>query len=367
MLLPKPFVLLLLVFCCCCCNKSHKYSYAIKDFRTTLQPYLTDIVDRGIVISNDSILRNIATDDELIRLGRSEHPILRATAFREMLTRRSFDHFDILMEHLDDTALVATDAGEFGIWYRTVSDDILRNAGWKTQEAKEKTIKQVLTQHNYLSSAYLILLHFEPKEMYYPFIRDMATRPTHLNPIYGDKPGFADIEFALYGLAKFRKKEDVALIKKKLMQHIRELSDVSFRLMKEYPDTAYLEVLQTYHQRRFYRFSGEEAGGFTGSDANRASSKDFIQALVSQASNQSAALLDTILQRLPSLTCMPHKEEVKDDLVMQIWEHPSPVYARLKNSVKDKAAQLLKHQLSVPVIRYNETFDSTMENYRWYP
>jgi hypothetical protein len=48
--------------------------------------------------------------------------------------------------HLDDTALVFIDAGEFGIWDRTVSDDILQEAGWKTQEAKNKTVEKVLCQ-----------------------------------------------------------------------------------------------------------------------------------------------------------------------------------------------------------------------------
>src|SRR5687767_14634892 len=125
MLSPKQLLILLLPLIFCSCHNNTKYPYAINDFREKLQPYLTKMVEKGIVMGSDSGLQHLATDQELLRLGKSEHPILRAAAFREMLERKSFNHFEVLMEHLDDTALVFTDAGEFGIWDRTVSDDIL--------------------------------------------------------------------------------------------------------------------------------------------------------------------------------------------------------------------------------------------------
>jgi hypothetical protein len=211
----------------------------------------------------DSSLNYMATDKELTELSRSEHPILRASAFREILDRKSFNHFDILMNHLDDIAVVATDAGEFGIWYRTVSDDILQEAKWETQEAKNKTIELVLTKHNYLRSAYFILLQIEPQEKYYPFIKDMATRPRRLSR-EGDELGFNDIEYALYGLAKFKKRDDIKIIKHQMMQQVSDLSYISFQLMKEFPDTTYFEIFQKYHHRRFYRYSGHSRGGFSG-------------------------------------------------------------------------------------------------------
>jgi len=123
------------------------------------------------------------------------------------------------MSHLDDTAIVDTDAGEFGIWTRTVSDDILAEASWETHEAKNKTIELVLTKHNYLQSAYFILLKIEPQEKYYPFIKNMAIRPRRLTD-EGYELDFYDIEHALYGLAKFEKPDDVKIIKHQMMQNI---------------------------------------------------------------------------------------------------------------------------------------------------
>jgi hypothetical protein len=318
-------------------------------------------------MGGDSALRYMATDDELVRLAESQHPILRAAAFREMFERKSFNDFDILMMHLDDTALVFTDAGEFGIWDQTVSDDILKEARWKTQEAKNMTVEKVLFKHNYLRSAYIILNGLEPQEKYYPFIKDMATRPRRLDPYEGYELGFGDIEYALYGLAKYKKKEDVDIIKQRLMRYVWKLSDVSFQLMREYPDTAYFEILQTYHRRQFYQFSGNRPHGFTGFPADRAAPEDFIQALVVQKSERSAKLLDTMLNRLQLQTCMPQKEYIRDEVITAIWEHPCPAYLRLRQRIKLKAEELLKGQITIPIDRQEEPIDTTVENYRWYP
>lgn len=325
------------------------------------------MVEKGIVMHSDSALRHMATDGELERLGISEHPILRAAAFREMLQRKSFNHFDIVLKHLDDTAFVFTDAGEFGIWDRTVSDDILQEAEWKTREEKNKTIDQVLTKHNYLRSAYIALWAFEPQEKYYSFIKDMATRPRRLDPYEGYELGFGDIEYALYGLAKFKKKEDAQIIKNMLLKHVWRISDVSFQFMRDYPDTAYFDVLQTYHRRQFYKFSGNRPHGFTGYPADRAAPEDFIQALVVQQTEKSAKLLDTMLTYLPKYERMPDKETIINEVVTAIWEHPCPAYAKLRERIKPKAEELAKWQISIPMDTSAMRVDTTERTYRWYP
>ncbi|HVY75242.1 MAG TPA: hypothetical protein VG890_10450 [Puia sp.] len=366
MLRPKQLIIPLLAFIFCSCNNSSKYPYAIKDFSGKLQPYLVRMVQQGIVMGSDSALRNMATDAELERLGRSEHPILRAAAFREMLKRKSFNHFDIIMHHLDDTALVFTDAGEFGIWDRTVSDDILQEAEWKTQEAKSKTIDEVLIKHNYLRSAYIVLKGLEPQEKYYSFIKDMATRPRRLDPYEGYELGFGDIEYALYGLAKFRKRGDAKVIKSRLMEHARKLSDISFQFMTEYPDTAYFDVLQKYYRRQFYKFSGNRPHGFTGFPADRAAPEDFIQALVVQQSDQSAKLLDTMLINLPKHTCLPDEETIVNEVITAIWEHPCPAYTKLREKIKTKAKELAKLQISFLMDTSAMHTNTTERTFRWY-
>lgn len=147
----------LLIFLLLSCKSEHSYNYAIKDFRKGLQPQLEKIV------SSDAVgkLNQLASDKELMQLSLCEHPVLRASAFSEMLSRKSFNHFEILMNHLDDTAMVVTDRKRFDYSRMTVSDYILREATWKSQEEKNKTIDEVITKHNYLRSAYTILPKIE--------------------------------------------------------------------------------------------------------------------------------------------------------------------------------------------------------------
>ena len=320
----------------------------------------------GIVRYYDSSEIKSITDDELRRLTNAENPVLRATALREMLYRDSFNPSNIVMNHLDDTAVVATDNGEFGIKFETVSDCLIRRTAWETAQARDKTIDSVLTKHNYLSSAYNILTNIEAQEKYYPFIKDMATRPRRLDRDQGYELAFYEIEYALYGLAKFQKKEDIQIIKNKLMKHVWELSDVSFQLMKEFPDTAYLDVLQTYHRRQFYKFSGIRPHGFTGYNADRAAPEDFIEALVVQQNERSAKLLDTMLTYLPKHTCMPDNENIINAVIEQIWEHPCPAYTRLREKVKHKAEEILKERITLSVDPNDIPVDTTKRKFYWY-
>ena len=361
---PGPFLFLTFVFLLLACKHGNTSSYAIKDFRDSLQPHLINTVARGIVIDRDSVLKDMATDKELTQLGQSENPILRAAAFREMLNRPSFNHFDILMHHLDDTAVVAIDQGEFGVWFRKVSDDILLKAEWKTQDEKNKTIEQVLTRHNRLTAAYLILTQIEAQEKYYPFIKDMATR-SGIDSDDADRVDFATLEYALYGLAKFRKKSDIAMIRDRMFERVWRLSDVSFRLMEEFPDTAYFAVLSRYHRRQFYKFSGNRPGGFTGFVADRASPESFVEALVAQESEKSARLLDTILNRLPTQTCMPDRRFITDQVITMIWKHPCPAYERLRRKIKADAIKISRNWLTLPGDSSNMPVDTSKIKIRW--
>src|SRR5215831_486000 len=82
------------------CKNDRSYSYAIKDFRKALQPYLVEIITTGMVMHYDIGLRYVSTDKELVELTQSEHPLLRASAFKEIYKRKSLNYFDILMNHI---------------------------------------------------------------------------------------------------------------------------------------------------------------------------------------------------------------------------------------------------------------------------
>lgn len=362
----KNILLPTLIVCVFSCKNEKSNFYAITDFKKSLQPFLSEIATTGIVTYHDSSQMKSITDKELIQLSKFENPLLRATALGEMLERSSFNHFDVVINHLDDTAIVAVDHGEFGIAFRRVSDYLIGEARWKTRQEKNNTIDKVLTKHNYLRSAYTILSRLEPQEKYYPYIRDMATRPRYLSRHEGYELGFDEIEYALYGLAKFKKKADVQIIKNKFMKHVWMLSDVSFRLMEEFPDTAYLDVLQTYHHMQFYEFSGNRPHGFTGFNADRAAPEDFIRALVIQQNERSAKLLDTMLTSLPRFTCMPDKESIINEVIAKIWEHPCPAYAQLREKTRPEAEKILAARTGNDLGPVYIPSDTTTKIFYWY-
>lgn len=342
---------ILIALCLSCKNSDNKYPYAIKDFRGDLQPHLSRIVTKGLVMHVDSALRYMATDQELDRLSRSEHPVLRAMALREMLHRKSFNDFEIVMGHLDDTVIVPTSAGEFGIWYQMVSDYILRKAEWENQEAKNKTIEEVITKHNYLHCASIIIPELEVNERFYPFIKSMANRPLKANP-YDPEVVFQDIEYALYGLARFRKKEDVALIREKLVSNSHYLRNVSFLLMKQYPDTAYLDVFQAFYPNAFHNSNCKFRFGTP--------TTEYIESLVIYQNERSAKILETILQQLPDLQCRVNLKGIEATLINEIWKHPCPAYSHLREKIKTRAE-------NNPIQTFKmEIGDTIPDKIRWY-
>lgn len=304
------------------CKNGSKYNYAIKDFRESFQPHLNRIVSKAIVLNYDSALRHMATDEELKQLSRSEHPILRASAFCEMLDRNSFNHFDVIMDNLDDTATVVTDAGEFGVNYQAVSDYVLEQASWKTQEEKNKTIDKVLTQHNYLQSAYFILEKIEALEKYYPYIKDMATRIRKYDPEYKEA-GFKEKQYALYGLAKFKKKQDIPIIKQQLLKYYGHMDAISFQLMKEFPDTSYLEIYEAYYPKVYNR-----SINFHGADE----AIDFIESIAVYKNKRSAAILDAILNKGPEII-RTEDSYIKERLIHAIWNNECEAYSKLRKQV----------------------------------
>jgi hypothetical protein len=330
MLKPRLLLCFTLIIMFLSCKNDTGYTYAIKDFRKSFQPYLTKIVSKGIVMSSDSSLRYMATDNELIQLGKSEHPVLRASAFREMLYRKSFNHFNILMNHLDDTAIVAINEGEFGIWYETVSDDILEEATWKNKEEKNKTVNEVITRHNYLKSAYTILSKTAPQEKYYAFIKDMATRKRNDDEEPGEL-GFDEIEYALYGLAKFKKRDDIKIIRAQLLENYWRISALSFTLMKEFPDTSYLQVFEKYYPSNFYRTICSEQG----SDK----AVGFINSIAIYKTQRSSNILDSILNRKPFVKCSADIYIIKLQLAYAIWGNECEAYSKLRKQIEQSVRE----------------------------
>jgi len=88
--------------------------------------------------------------------------------------------------------------------------------------------------------------------------------------------------------------------------------------------------------------------------------------LVVQQNDRSAKLLDTMLIYLPKYTCMPDKENIVNEIIEEIWEHPCPAYALLMEKIKHKAEEILKGRISIPLDPIDIPVDTTKRTYHWY-
>jgi hypothetical protein len=344
------------------CRQNDKNTYAICDFSKNLQPYLTNIVSQGIVgydLSTEFI-KKYATDKELLQLSKSEHPVLRAIAFREMLERPTFNHFDLMMNNLDDTAIVATDAGEWGVHYFRVSDDMLINGGrWKDSTAKAKTIEEIILKHNFLTSAYQRAGWVAPDEKFYAAIRQMVQRER------GMYDNYEQTEDALYALAKYKKQEDISLIKQMLLKHSWGSGEVSFELMATYPNEAYLEVYESYYPRNFYRKVIEDWPNAP------TMAISFIKSIAVYKNQRSEKILDSILNRKPFMLCPTDTATIKRELTYAIWNNRCPAYEKLLKQVEHYKRRYEEDErragggLPVDNVHYNNLKDSALEPVRW--
>ncbi len=321
------------------CKNENKYKYAIKDFRKIIQPALTNLVSKAVVEYYDSTIRFSVTDNELEKLNKSEHPILRGMALQEMLRRETFNHFDLINNNLDDTAEVQTDAGEFGIWNMKVSDFLLQNGKWKTIEDKNKTIDILLRKHNYLRSAHLIASRIEPQEKYYSIIKEMAQRELL----------FEEIEYSTYALAQYKKAEDTSIIRKILNDNWYQLNELSFKLMSEFPSENYMDVYEKYYKRKFYNIICEE-----GKDTKAI---DFLKSLASYKNEKSASILNAILNKQPFLRCGAQYDWIKSSLIDIIWQNKCKAYEKMctqiastvKENEKNKIELFPNNDVNLPV------------------
>lgn len=312
------------------CKEKTKPPYAIKDFSQTLQTYLNKMVESGVVSGFGDIINScdsIISKKELVRLASSEHPILRAEALLMMVNRENEDYSDIFMSHLSDTANVIGDGGEFGYTYKNVSDLFLEKYNWRTEKERNKAVEEVVMNHNYLSLAYKVLLDFGSDEKYYKIIKEMTQRKRRYD---------YELDYALLALARFKKKEDVPLIKRVMMDNVRFLDNISFWLIKEFPDDSYWEVVYRYAERYYLSNSSYY------DDMDYEKSNEFIHFLVSFKNDSAAKILNYLIDESDkrNYLCQEIVANAKHNLFYAIWENKCEAYAglipRIQHYIKEQ-------------------------------
>ena len=332
------FLILLLSFSCK--KNESKYRYAIKDFSKLLRPHLETIVTKGYTAGYDSseeYIEEKATNEELNKLCYSEHPILRAVAIVVALERKKGDHFDFIVSHLDDTATIAVEEGEFGIHFKKVADYMIEEAKWKTLTDREKIIDEVIFKHNDLHSAYKILPRISAKEKYYKYIRKMAVR---------DKWNYENQD-ALYALSKFKKKDDVDVIKNELRDKFYFFREYSFDIMREFQDTAFLNILDDWGRRLF-------VNSFCNEERYTDNSKAFINALAVYKNEKVADIFSRILDWNPKFYCRGDLNYLKNNIYNAIWDNQCDAYSTFMKIVNPFIKEQEENSFKLDPVKHHE-------------
>jgi len=345
------------------CNDHLLKQAAIRDFPEPLRSHLKDIVSRAVVgwDTSTKYIELHATDQELRDLSKCEHPVLRATALDVMTKRPSFDHFSIIMTNLDDSSVVATDAGEWGVRYYSVSDNMVQNARWRDTAARNRTKEEIITHHHYLKSAYWSLSRIHLKKEYYPIIKQMAlqedSHPEEVSSLSLGGIDFETRESALFALATYKKTEDIQEIKKALLHNAGRLSLSSFALMLNFRDTTYMEVYEKCLHSLYRGLLNDRISEVAVS---------FIRSLAAQKNLKSAELLQRMLKRKPFMPCTVDSSYIINELYAAVWENSCPEYASLRKEAEPFVRKQRENTFELPPVDPIHFVDTAKEPVRWW-
>lgn len=307
------------------------------DFRPELKKHLDKIVAAGeLPNSPDTVATNFFTDsctkDELVKLLSCENPLVRVVAYREVVNRNEPDYFSILLNHLDDTTKVTW-------WYFDdaandfmVSDLMIRKAEYDrklTQPQKDSLVDEVLIKHTYLKTAEWMMNDIQPKEKYYAIVKRAAK----------NKLSECHDLSNTYSLAKFKKQEDIPLIKK----NFSEFTDNSycnnyyFQAIEVFPDTAFFPLLTKYYNKVIQKKKQD------GSDELK-----YYCRAVAQFRNQSSLDILTALTKKETYPDSWYFSYNQEHIFRAIHKYPSSRYDNLYNVLKPQMSEYVMKYLDRP-------------------
>ncbi|MDY0089768.1 MAG: hypothetical protein RBR78_05335 [Flavobacteriaceae bacterium] len=252
------FFILFLAFSCKNEDKISNYNqYEISDFRKELIPHLESLAKEKSLPSKDKVARKYiqenTTKDELIKLLRVNNPLLRTIAYITIVNRQEYEYFDLLVNHLDDMETFTCWMADDYATECTVSGLMIQKAHGKNGLSpiqKKYLVEKVLFEHPYLNVSDKMIHDIEPEEKYYNLIRERAQKTK--------KKVCQDLS-ACFALSKFRKDEDVELLKTIFKENIDDFCrNYIFRSIENFPHQEFYPLLEAYFERNVKPKSEEE-------------------------------------------------------------------------------------------------------------
>ncbi|WP_375181931.1 hypothetical protein [Chryseobacterium sp.] len=226
---------------------SCRKEYDVNDFSGNLKPYLERLSKEKAVPVSDTTAKNFlernASKEELIKLMDAKKPLLRVVAYGAIVNRNEPEYFDLLINHLNDTAKVEWWYYEDAVGYFSVSDLMIRKAfdenGLSPIQKKVLT-EEVLLKHPYLDVSNWMIQDIDPDEKYYHLIKERAKTKSK---------DCGNQLISCYALSKFRKKQDAKLLLSVFKQNINGYCQENiFKSIEIFPDAVFFPLLKSYFQ-----------------------------------------------------------------------------------------------------------------------
>ncbi len=258
-------------------------------------------------------LQETATNSELIQLTNYENAVVRNYAFTALTTRKNVDLFPILLQYLKDTGWVSTSTGCVG-GRTTINERFILEVHptsskahkYKLTPEQQITLDSILLFDSTVKFALkdILLADIRPHLQYYTRIREMA--------VLG-KP-FA----AVLILAKFKNKNDVAIIKKRFES--RETEEEGVNCAREYPHPSFYPFLKKMFEREWLEL--DELKYFDPMDK-------LCDAMARYPSKETYRLFEKII----TLKDEVKYQQIGQDILIAIFRHPNPVFEPLKHKI----------------------------------
>jgi len=186
-------------------------------------------------------LKSIASKEELIELTNHPNGVVRSYSFWALSLLKNVDLFSIVKSHLNDYELINTQfgciggqemVGDFFIQLMTPQYIDLDSDKMNSKEIQELD-SLLIYQPNKLSSRFDAINRAEPTENLYPKIRELVIKEKN--------------QSALVTLAKYRKEQDIEIIK-----NFRDETDkdeggfyFTYVAMQQFPRNEYIPLLES--------------------------------------------------------------------------------------------------------------------------
>jgi hypothetical protein len=362
------FAMLVVVLSSCNTYKT-KYPYSLDDFKPELRKQLEKIVADGghCLATDDTVLRYMKDElpnSVLIKMNKSEHPILRAFAFTALIRKKAPNLDNLLLKNLDDTAIVSYCAGEFGPRETTVADYILDESRGKTNLLKSDLIETVIVKHPYLiHAATFFLREIDTNEKYYSPLKKIITNKYTWHYNYEEE---------LIGeLSKYKKDNDTSFIAKILDINWIHKEKYKFPLIENNPSEAYFFIIEKQYNR-LLKFDDQKLlqREFIRDNDFEIVFEQFINAAASYKSKKSAVVLSAILnKKLYPVFSEDNKEDFRNfhfyyTLLNTINKYKCGHYANLLAAIEPKAEVYRKKYALLPM-EANIDFDLGEDKKTW--